>query len=181
MTLNRVFLIGNLGRDPELRVTSTQVQVCTFSIATTERRKDQTGNWSDYTEWHNVVVFGNSAENSAKYLKKGSKAFIEGRIQTRKWQDKEGKDRYTTEVIAERVQFLSSSRGGERDPGAAYEPNPGGYSSGFNQDQSANSNTSQPTSIPMPIPMAGLKSADEVAGKSSQGDETSFDDDDIPF
>src|SRR5262245_22644014 len=105
MSVNRAFLLGNLGRDPELRYTPSQVAVCTFSIATSDRRKDQSGNWVDQTEWHNIVVFGNSAENCQKFLKKGRQAFVEGRIQTRKWQDKEGKDRWTTEIIAERVQF----------------------------------------------------------------------------
>ncbi|RMG39537.1 MAG: single-stranded DNA-binding protein [Candidatus Dadabacteria bacterium] len=108
MSVNKVILLGNLGKDPELRYTASQIPVCSFSMATNERRKDQSGNWSDHTEWHNIVTFGKTAENCAQYLKKGRQVYVEGRLQTRKWEDKEGRARYTTEVLANTVQFIGS-------------------------------------------------------------------------
>lgn len=108
MGVNKAILVGNLGRDPELRFTNQQLPVCSFSVATTEKRKDATGKYVDQTEWHNIVTFGKVAENCGKYLKKGSQVYVEGRIQTRKWQDKEGKDRYTTEILANSVQFIGT-------------------------------------------------------------------------
>lgn len=103
--VNKVILLGNLGRDPEVSYTQSGTAVCKFSLATTESRK-KGDTWEDHTEWHNIVIFGKNAENSGKYLTKGSTAFIEGRIQTRKWQDKEGKDRYTTEILADSIRFV---------------------------------------------------------------------------
>ena len=108
MGVNKAILVGNLGRDPELRFTNQQLPVCSFSVATTEKRKDATGKYVDQTEWHNIVTFEKVAENCGKYLKKGSQVYVEGRIQTRKWQDKEGKDRYTTEILANSVQFIGT-------------------------------------------------------------------------
>ena len=87
--INKAILIGNLGRDPEAKPTQNST-VCSFSIATNERRKDRDGNWGDHTEWHNIVCWGKTAENVAKYCQKGKQVYVEGRIQTRKWQDKEG-------------------------------------------------------------------------------------------
>ena len=91
MGINKVMLLGNLGKDPEVRYTPQQMAICQFSLATGERKKDTNGQWVDHTEWHNIVVFGKTAENCARFLKKGRQAFIEGRIRTRKWQDKEGR------------------------------------------------------------------------------------------
>ena len=108
MSLNRVTLIGNLGADPELKYTQNQLAVTRLSIATNERFKAADGNWTDRTEWHRVVVFGKTAENCCQYLKKGKPVCVEGRLQTRKWQDKEGRDVYTTEIIAINVVFLGS-------------------------------------------------------------------------
>ncbi len=105
-SVNKVILLGNLGADPELRYTQSQMPVSTLRIATNDRRKGPDGNWVDNTEWHSVVVFGKSAENCHQYLQKGRLVFVEGRIQTRKWQDQEGKDRYTTEIIANNIQFI---------------------------------------------------------------------------
>ncbi|MFZ5479893.1 MAG: single-stranded DNA-binding protein [Myxococcota bacterium] len=110
--VNKVILIGNLGQDPELRSTPGGQSVASLRLATTERVKDKEGNWLDKTEWHSVVVWGRQAENVHQYCKKGKQLFIEGRLQTRKWQDKEGKDRYTTEVVAENVRFLGGGGGG---------------------------------------------------------------------
>ena len=91
--INKAIIIGNLGRDPEARATANST-VCSFSIATNERRKDRDGNWGDHTEWHNVVCWGKTAENVAKYCQKGKQVYVEGRLQTRKWQDKEGRTKY---------------------------------------------------------------------------------------
>ena len=103
--VNKVILIGNLGQDPEGRETASGTAVTNLRIATNERRKDQSGEWHDHTEWHSVVCFGKTAENVARFCRRGKQLFIEGRIQTRKWQDKEGNDRYSTEVVADRVRF----------------------------------------------------------------------------
>jgi len=106
--INTVILIGNLGRDPEVRNTNSGTQVATLNIATTERRK-QGAEWVDHTEWHRVTCFGKTAENAGRYLKKGRLVYIEGSLRTTKWQDKEGKDRYTTEVVANDVRFLGKN------------------------------------------------------------------------
>ncbi|MDP6932612.1 MAG: single-stranded DNA-binding protein, partial [Myxococcota bacterium] len=99
MTVNKAILVGNLGQDPELRQTGGGTAVVTLRVATTDRRKDREGNWTDHTEWHSVVVFGRQAENIDRYCRKGKQLFIEGRIQTRKWQDRDGRDRYSTEIV----------------------------------------------------------------------------------
>lgn len=107
MSLNRVFIMGNLGQDPELRYTPSQTPVVTMSVATTEFRGGAEGEKKEQTEWHRVVVWGKQAENCAKYLKKGRTVFIEGKIQTRSWEDKNGGGkRYSTEVIAQNVRFV---------------------------------------------------------------------------
>lgn len=112
-TVNKVILIGNLGRDPEVRYTPNGLAVANISIATTEAWKDkQSGENQERTEWHRVVMYGRTAEIAGEYLRKGSKIFIEGRLQTRKWQDKNtNQDRYTTEVIADSLQMLDSKGG----------------------------------------------------------------------
>ncbi|MCS6961475.1 MAG: single-stranded DNA-binding protein [Deltaproteobacteria bacterium] len=108
--LNKVFLVGYLGKDPELRVTPSGVQVCQFTLATSEKRRDPTtSQLVDHTEWHNIVVFGKTAESCSRYLKKGSQVFVEGKIQTRKWQDQNGLQRSTTEILATGVRFLSKA------------------------------------------------------------------------
>ena len=121
-SVNKVILVGNLGKDPELRTTNSGSPVCNFSIATTERWKNnESGNWEERTEWHNIVVWGRQAENCNQYLTKGSPVFIEGRLQTRSWEDKDGKKRYTTEVVALTVKFLGSRRdAGTSVPTEAY-------------------------------------------------------------
>ena len=110
--VNKVTLIGNLGSDPEIRYTQSGDQVATFNIATTERWKGQDGQVQESTEWHKIVAWSRLAEICGEYLHKGSKVYIEGKIQTRKWQDKDGNDRYTTEIIAREMKMLSP-RGGE--------------------------------------------------------------------
>jgi len=110
--INKVILIGNLGADPEVRYTPSGAAVTNISIATSEGWKDkQTGEMQERTEWHRVVLFSRLAEIAGEYLQKGSKVYIEGRLQTRKWQDQNGQDRYTTEIVGNDLQMLDS-RGG---------------------------------------------------------------------
>ena len=107
-SVNKVILIGGLGKDPELRFMPNGEAVCNFSIATSENWKDKDGNKQERTEWHNIVMYRKLAEIAGEYLKKGSPVYIEGRLQTRKWQTKEGQDRYTTEIIGDSMQMLGS-------------------------------------------------------------------------
>ena len=107
--VNKVILVGNLGQKPEMRYTATQTAVANLSIATTESWKDkESGENRDKTEWHRVVFFGSLAEIAEKYLDKGSSVYVEGKIQTRKWQDKDGNDRFTTEVLGNQLTMLGS-------------------------------------------------------------------------
>ena len=105
-SVNKVIVLGNLGREPEVKYLPNGDAVCNFSLATTESWKDKNGQKQDKTEWHNIVLFRKLAEIAGEYLKKGRPAYIEGRLQTRKWTDKEGKERYTTEIIGEQMQML---------------------------------------------------------------------------
>ncbi|MGH8743257.1 MAG: single-stranded DNA-binding protein [Burkholderiales bacterium] len=115
-SVNKVILVGNLGRDPEVRYNPEGGAIANISIATTDTWKDkQSGEKQERTEWHRIVFFGKLAEIVGEYLKKGSPVYVEGRLQTRKWQDKEGQDRYTTEIVADRMQMLGS-RGGGSEP-----------------------------------------------------------------
>ena len=110
-SVNKVILVGNLGRDPEVRRTPSGDAMVNLSIATTDTWKDKGGERQEKTEWHRIVMFGRVAEVAGEYLKKGSQAYFEGRLQTRKWTDKEGQDKYTTEVVADRMQMLGSRSG----------------------------------------------------------------------
>ena len=134
-SFNRVILIGNLGQDPELRHTQNQTAVCTLNIATTDYRTSPDGQRQEFTEWHRVVVWGRQAENAGKYLSKGRSCMVEGRLQTRSWEDKTGQKRYTTEIVAQNVQFLG---GGAQKNDRPTTGDHGGYSSehggGYNQD-----------------------------------------------
>jgi single-strand DNA-binding protein len=122
--VNKVILIGNLGADPETKSMPSGTQVANIRIATSESFKDkQTNEWQERTEWHNVAMFGRLAEIAGEYLRKGSKVYIEGKLRTRKWQDKQGNDRYSTEVIANEMQMLDS-RGGGAGAGSGSEPRP---------------------------------------------------------
>lgn len=114
-SLNKVMLIGNLGKDPEIRYTTSGQAVASFSLATTEKFKNkQSGDWDEKTEWHRVTLWGKLAEIAGEYLAKGKTVYIEGRLQTRKWTDRDGNDRYTTEIIGDRMQML----GGKGDAGS---------------------------------------------------------------
>jgi len=125
-SVNKVILIGNLGADPETRYLPSGDAVTNIRIATSEKWKDKSGEQQEHTEWHRVAFFGKLAEIAGEYLKKGSPVYVEGRIRTRKWQDKEsGQDRYSTEIVADRMQLLGSRGGGtepmarEREPASA--------------------------------------------------------------
>jgi single-strand DNA-binding protein len=129
-SLNKVMLIGNLGKDPEVRYTTSGTAVASFSLATTDKIKNKSGEWEEKTEWHNVTLWARLAEIAGEYLSKGKTVYIEGRLQTRKWQDKDGRDRYTTEIVGEKMQMLSAKgdgggrSGGGRsggEPTAAYD------------------------------------------------------------
>ena len=110
-SVNKVILIGNLGRDPETRYMPDGGAITNISVATTDTWKDKQGEKQEKTEWHRVAFFGRLAEIAGEYLKKGSQVYVEGRLQTRKWQDKDGNDKYTTEVVADRMQMLGSRQG----------------------------------------------------------------------
>ena len=113
--INKVILVGNLGQDPELKNLPSGSAVCNLRIATSESWKDkQTGEMKEQTEWHSISLFGRLAEIAAQYLRKGSQVYIEGRLRTRKWQDKSGADRYTTEIIADELQLLGGKGDGQR-------------------------------------------------------------------
>lgn len=159
MSVNKVILVGRLGQNPELRFTGNNTPVCSLNLATTERRKDASGTWNDFTEWHKIVVYGKTAENCAQYLQKGREVYVEGRIQTRKWQDKEGRDRYTTEVVAAIVQFLGSGAG--RNQGVSAASGAGAADGGSDV-------------------MANMDASDS-SSSTSASPESTFSDDDIPF
>ncbi len=142
--VNKVILIGNLGQDPEVRYMPNGGAVCNISVATSESWKDKnTGENQERTEWHRVVMFRRLAEIAGEYLKKGSKVYLEGKLQTRKWQDQQGNDRYTTEIVADEMQMLDS-RGGTADfapsqprssaPKSQQAPQPAPADSGFEDD-----------------------------------------------
>jgi single-strand DNA-binding protein len=126
-SVNKVILVGNLGADPETRYMPSGDAITNIRLATTDRWKDKaSGEMKEATEWHRVAFFGRLAEIAGEYLKKGSPVYVEGRIRTRKWQDKEGQDRYSTEIVADNMQLLGS-RGGAGEPAAPREGNsPGG-------------------------------------------------------
>ncbi|MFV1993516.1 MAG: single-stranded DNA-binding protein [Acidiferrobacterales bacterium] len=156
--VNKVILVGNLGRDPEVRYSANGQAIANVTIATTESWKDKnTGEKQEKTEWHRIVFFGRLGEIAGEYLKKGSQIYVEGRLQTRKWQDKEGKDRYTTEIVANEMQMLGSK---------------GGAASGDYAGQSSSQSSSQPAS------QASGSAPAQPATQTSGADDF---DDDIPF
>jgi single-strand DNA-binding protein len=130
--INKVILVGNLGKDPEVRHTPQGMAVGNFPLATSESWNDKSGQKQERTEWHRIVVWGKLAELCQRYLSKGRKAYVEGKLQTRAWDDKDGNKRYTTEIVASTVQFLDSSadKGQYSDGGAdAFSPPPDAASS----------------------------------------------------
>lgn len=127
MSFNKVILVGNLGRDPELRYTPQGTPVCSFTMATNERRRDKSGETQDMTTWFRVTLWGRQAETASQYLAKGRTVYIEGRIRTEEWTDRDGKTRTTLEVHATDMQFIGT-RGGDDATGAAGAPSSGGGS-----------------------------------------------------
>ncbi len=157
-SVNKVFLLGNVGKDPEVRSTGTGTMVANFTLATSDRFQDAQGNWQDRTEWHNLVAFKRTAEIVRDYVKKGSKLYIEGKIQTRSWDDKEtGAKRYRTEIIVNDLSLLSG-----RDDASGG----GGYSRSSNAASSAG-NTNMDQRPP--------------AGQDEYSQSAEISDDDIPF
>lgn len=126
-SLNKVMLIATMGKDPEVRYTTSGTAVASFSAATNEKFKNRSGEWEERTEWHNIILWGRLAEIAGEYLTKGKPVYLEGRLQTRKWQDREGRDRYTTEIVAEKMQMLGGrGEGGGRQGGARTSEDQGG-------------------------------------------------------
>ncbi len=156
-SVNKVILVGNLGRDPETRYMPDGGAITNFSIATTDTWKDKSGEKQEKTEWHRISTFQRLAEIAGEYLKKGSQVYIEGRLQTRKWTDKDGVEKYTTEIIADKMQMLGSRQGMGGDGG-------GGGDSARSSSGGAPSGTAKPAA-------------------SAKGGAAKFDDfeDDIPF
>ena len=158
-SVNKVILVGNLGRDPETRYMPDGGAITNVSIATTENWKDKNGEKQEKTEWHRVAFFGKLAEIAGEYLKKGSQVYVEGRLQTRKWQDKDGQDKYTTEIVANAMQMLGSRQGMGGGGGADREPPPDREGGGASR---------------------GAGTAKPAAGKAGGGKFDDFEDD-IPF
>ena len=116
-TVNKVIILGRLGQDPDVRTTSSGTQIVNLNVATTEIGKaDEMGNRQELAEWHRITLFGRMAENAAQYLVKGSQVYIEGRLQTRKWQDQSGADRYSTDIIGNEMQFIGGKPAGQSAP-----------------------------------------------------------------
>jgi len=140
--INKAIIVGNLGADPEVRSTQGGITVTTINVATSESWRDKnTGDVREQTEWHRVVLWGKLGEIAGEYLRKGSQVYIEGKIQTRKWQDQSGQDRYTTEIKANEMQMLGGGRGGSAPlndngggGGQSYAPSPQGESAPFEDD-----------------------------------------------
>jgi single-strand DNA-binding protein len=168
MSVNKVFLIGNLGRDPELRQAGSS-DVCSFPIATSEKYKDREGDWVERTEWHRVVVWGKTATACAEHLQKGSQVCVEGKIQSRKWEDSDGNERVAFEIIAINVQFLDGRAGkdSEREEETPRRAPPGKTDRGRSASNEQNRDARPSRREPAP----------------RKGGATGFDDmpDDIPF
>ncbi len=165
-SVNKVIIVGNLGRDPEVRYTPNGSAVCNVSVATTRSWKNkESGDKSEETEWHRVVFYDKLAEIAGEYLKKGRSVYVEGRLKTRKWQDKDGVEKYTTEIIASDMQMLGSREG--MGGGAAAGGEDSGYGAGSSYER------------PAPASRPAAAAANRPAAKSTTG----FDnmDDDIPF
>jgi single-strand DNA-binding protein len=151
--VNKVILVGNLGKDPETRYMPSGSAVTNLRIATTEAWKDkQSGEQQERTEWHAVAMFGRLAEIAAEYLRKGSQVYIEGKLRTRKWQDKEGKDRYTTEIVADEMQMLGSKGGGASAGAAAAAGGGAAAASGGGGRAAVNDNGGPPGDFDDDIP-----------------------------
>lgn len=168
-SINKVTLIGNLGKDPEMRYMPSGEAIANLTLATTDVWKDKAGAKQEKTEWHRISMFGRIAEVAGEYLKKGSSVYIEGRLQTRKWQDKDGQDRYTTEIVANEMKMLGGRPGGGSESTTSFDDSDRGERS--NERGSATPRaTGQPTG-------SGSSSGASAPKKAKLDD---FDDD-IPF
>ena len=171
-SVNKVILVGNLGRDPEVRYTPNGGAVCNITIATSRARKNkESGEKTEDTEWHRVVFFDKLAEIAGEYLKKGRSVYVEGRLQTRKWTDKDGAEKYTTEIVATEMQMLGSREG--MGGGASSGGEDSGYGGGAGGEGGGSYQRPAPASRP-----AGA-AANRPAAKSTTGFDSM--DDDIPF
>jgi single-strand DNA-binding protein len=169
MSVNKVILVGNLGRDPELRYTPSGVAVANFPMATTEKYKDRDGNKAEKTEWHRITMWRQLAEIAGKYLVKGKQVYIEGKLQTRKYQDQDGKDCYATEVVADTMQMLGGGQNTGQNAGQPQQQNNAqapGNTGGY-----AGQNGGQPKRQTGPAGYGGQNQAQPVFSP----------DDDIPF
>jgi single-strand DNA-binding protein len=156
-SVNKVILVGSLGKDPEVKTTAGGTSVAKFSLATNDRQKDKSGEWQDVTEWHNLVAFGKTAEISGEYLKKGSKAYVEGKLKTSSWEDKQsGEKKYRTEIVVDDLVLLGGSGNGQST-----------------SNGNGNASAARPQS--------------QAPGRAAQGRQSqpvpagNFDDEDIPF
>lgn len=173
-SVNKVTILGRLGQDPEVRSTASGTQIVNISVATTEIGKaDDQGRRQELTEWHRITIFGRMGENAAQYLRKGSMVYIEGRLQTRKWQDQNGQDRYSTDIIANEMQFIGgkpdsqgSQQGGYQQQGSDWDPK---QNKGVANVTAGQGGFHQPTGQPAPRPT-----------QPAPGGFDDFDDD-IPF
>jgi single-strand DNA-binding protein len=176
--VNKVILIGNLGQDPDTRYTPNGSAVVNLNLATDESYKDrQTGQMVPKTEWHRIVIFGKVAEVAGQYLRKGSKIYIEGKLQTRKWQGQDGQDRYTTEVVVDingQMQMLDSRGDGQGNAGNSQQG--GGQNAGYNNQQSHQQNAPQNGGYNNPPQSGGYSQS-----QSGMPEPVDDFDDDIPF
>lgn len=164
-SVNKVILVGNLGRDPETRFSPDGAAICNVSLATTSQWKDKTsGERKEETEWHRVVFYNRLAEIAGEYLKKGRSIYVEGRLKTRKWQDKEGQDRWSTEIVADQMQML-----GSREDGG------GGGGGGYGRQRQESPSESAATAS------SGSSGSRGGGGGGSRGGSFDDSDDDIPF
>ncbi len=184
--INKVILVGNLGNDPEVRYMPNGNAVANLSLATSESWKDQQGQVQERTEWHRLTMYRRLAEIAGEYLKKGSQIYVEGKLQTRKWQDQQGQDRYTTEIIVDQMQMLGG-RGGEAGGGSGgYQRQQSNQGGGYNQNQGGGYNQPAPQGAPQGGQQGGYNQAPQGGGQSQPKTppmaEPDFDfDDDIPF
>jgi single-strand DNA-binding protein len=148
--VNKVIIVGNLGNDPEIRYMPDGNAVANVSIATSESWKDQQGVQQERTEWHKVTMYRRLAEIAGEYLKKGSQIYIEGKLQTRKWQDQQGNDRYTTEIIADNMQMMGAGGqgNGQNARGSNYQQSPAQQNAGVGQGGYKNNPQSTPQQVP---------------------------------
>lgn len=184
--VNKVILVGNLGNDPEVRYMPNGNAVANLSLATSESWKDQQGQMQERTEWHRLTMYRRLAEVAGEYLKKGSQIYVEGKLQTRKWQDQQGQDRYTTEIIVDQMQMLGGREGGgQGGQGGGYQQRPqgnqGGQQGGYGNNQGGGYQQ-------RPQGNQGNQGGGSQGGNNQQGGnkppmaEPDFDfDDDIPF